>query len=256
MSPSRPWDPALWSLRFGARWFERTKQFSKWAESYLIVVLCTLYFTGEKISIWGTIISCGYSVRKYKTKQCQVYAETLLMVYILYIYVAIKYPITFDHAGAVWCIPFSLPNIWRGDYMCIVHTEFILWFLISKTTFPDVECKTRSAGEGFVKVNKGGWDWWSCSQQEEPLLHGQEINKRVEILSLAFKNRKWPPVYSWSKFLLQIRFPSRFSQIPTWSASQGVNSSHHFPSQLDQFTNFEPSQIQNTLNYLASQCLS
>ena len=113
-----------------------------------------------------TIISCSCSVRKYETNQCQVYAETLMMVYILYIYVAIKYPITFDHAGAVWCIPFSLPNIWRGDYMCIVHTEFILWFLISKTTFPDVECKTRSAGEGFVKVNKGGWDWWSCSQQE------------------------------------------------------------------------------------------
>ena len=80
--------------------------------------------------------------------------------------------------------------------MHIVHIEFIRWFLISKATFPDVECKTRSAGEGFVKVNKGGWDWWSCSQQEGALLHGQEINKRVEILGLAFKNRKWPPVYS------------------------------------------------------------
>ena len=47
-----------------------------------------------------------------------------------------------------------------------VHIECKRWFLISKTTFPDVECKTRSAGEGFVKVNKGGWDWWSCSQQK------------------------------------------------------------------------------------------
>ena len=46
MSPSRPWDPALWSLRFGAHWLEKTKQLWKGAESYSIVVLCTLYFTG------------------------------------------------------------------------------------------------------------------------------------------------------------------------------------------------------------------
>ena len=31
-----------------------------------------------------TIISCSCSVRKYETNQCQVYAETLMMVYILY----------------------------------------------------------------------------------------------------------------------------------------------------------------------------
>ena len=76
--------------------------------------------------------------------------------------------------------------------MCSAHRMHMLVLNINflKTTFPDVECKTRSAGEGFVKVNKGGWDWWSCSQQEGALLHGQEINKRVEILGQAFKNRK------------------------------------------------------------------
>ena len=135
MSPSRLWDPALWSLRFGARWLERTKHFSKGIYGLIPIWLffcacCTSLVERsgfeEQLSVAVAVVLELESIRQINDKSLR--RNTFYGLYI--IYVAIKYPITFNHAGAIWRIPFSLPNIWRGDYMCNAHCAYRIHTLV------------------------------------------------------------------------------------------------------------------------------